>query len=283
MTPALGRRVSGLPLGEWLFRLALLAFAFLWVLPIVWTLAMALTPNEVLQRRTIGLLPVGLTFENFADLLRVSAAPRWLLNSLVVAVAMTALTLILSATAGYAFARLSFPGRGLLFVVVLAGLMVPGQAVIIPLHTMFAGWGMHNTHVALFTPHLAVPFGVFLMTQFFRAVPRELEEAARLDRASHWRIFTRIMLPLSIPALTTLGIFTFLYAWNDFLWPLVSGTRIEMNTITVGLANIQGNFAQSEGLGFLMASAVFAASPVVVVYLVFQRYIMRGMTFGALH
>lgn len=280
---ASGGRIAGLPAGEWAFRAGLAAFAFLWLTPILWTVAMSLTPNEVLQRRTVGLLPASPTLENFTDLMRVSAAPRWLLNSLVVAVAMTGLTLVLSATAGYAFARIPFRGRRILFVVVLAGLMVPGQAVIIPLHTMFADWGLHNTHVALFTPHLAVPFGVFLMTQFFRAVPRELEEAARLDRAGHWRIFVRIMLPLSIPALTTLGIFTFLYAWNDFLWPLVSGTRIEMNTITVGLANIQGNFAQSEGLGFLMASAVFAASPIVAVYLVFQRYIMRGMTFGALH
>lgn len=278
-----GGRIAGLPAGEWAFRLGLAAFAFLWLTPILWTVAMSLTSNEVLQRRTVGLWPASPTLENFADLMRVSAAPRWLLNSLVVAVAMTGLTLVLSATAGYAFARIPFRGRRILFVVVLAGLMVPGQAVIIPLHTMFADWGLHNTHVALFTPHLAVPFGVFLMTQFFRAVPRELEEAARLDRAGHWRIFVRIMLPLSIPALTTLGIFTFLYAWNDFLWPLVSGTRIEMNTITVGLANIQGNFAQSEGLGFLMASAVFAASPIVAVYLVFQRYIMRGMTFGTLH
>ena len=278
-----GGRIAGLPAGEWAFRLGLVAFAFLWLTPILWTVAMSLTPNEVLQRRTVGLLPASPTLENIADLMRVSAAPRWLLNSLVVAVAMTGLTLVLSATAGYAFARIPFRGRRVLFVVVLAGLMVPGQAVIIPLHTMFADWGLHNTHVALFTPHLAVPFGVFLMTQFFRAVPRELEEAARLDRAGHWRIFVRIMLPLSIPALTTLGIFTFLYAWNDFLWPLVSGTQIEMNTMTVGLANIQGNFAQSEGLGFLMASAVFAASPIVAVYLVFQRYIMRGMTFGALH
>jgi multiple sugar transport system permease protein len=242
---------------------------------------MSLMPNEVLHARTAGLIPSPITFKNYSDIMRVSAAPTWMLNSAIVAGAMTLLTLMTSAMAGYVFARIPFRGRGILFVVVLAGLMVPGQAVIVPLHAMFASWGMHNTHVALFTPHVAVPFGVFLMTQFFKAVPKELEEAAILDKASHWQIFLRIMLPLSIPALTTLGIFTFLYAWNDFLWPLVSGTRIGMNTVTVGVANLQGNFAQSEGLGFLMACAVFAAMPVVVVYLIFQKYIMRGVALGA--
>jgi multiple sugar transport system permease protein len=263
----------------WL-RLVLIVVAGLWLVPLIWTVSMSLMPNDVLHRQVAGLIPSPLTFRNYHDILQVSAAPRWMLNSAIVAVAMTVLTLVTSAMAGYVFARIPFRGRGVVFVAVLAGLMVPGQALILPLHTMFAAWGMHNTHVALFTPHVAVPFGVFLMTQFFKAVPRELEEAALLDRASHVQIFWRIMLPLSIPALTTLGIFTFLYAWNDFLWPLVSGTRLQMNTVTVGMANLQGNFAQSEGLGFLMACAVFAASPVVVVYLIFQKYVMRGVALG---
>jgi multiple sugar transport system permease protein len=140
---------------------------------------------------------------------------------------------------------------------------------------------MHNTHVALVMPRVAVPIGVFLMTQFFRAVPRELEEAAELDHASHFTIFWRIMLPLSLPALTTLGLFTFIYAWNDFLWPLVSATRADMFTVTVGLASIQGNFAFSEGLGSVMASAVFASLPIVVLFLIFQRFIVAGVAMGA--
>lgn len=126
-------------------------------------------------------------------------------------------------------------------------------------------------------PRLAVPFGVFLMTQFFKGIPNELDEAARLEGANHWQIFTRIMLPLAGPALTTLGIFTFLYAWNDYLWPLVSATKVESYTITTGLASLQGNFAQTEGLGFLMASAVFASLPVLVIYIIFQRYLIRGV------
>ncbi|WP_309082937.1 carbohydrate ABC transporter permease [Chelativorans sp.] len=268
----------------WLDRLVLvllILMAAMWLIPVIWIVVMSLKPNAVLMRSTAGFLPIPFTLQNFTDLLQVSAVPNWLINSLIVAVAMTLLTLIVSSLAGYAFARLDFPGKRIIFILVLAGLMVPEQAVFIPLHTMFADWGMHNTHVALTMPRVAVPIGVFLMTQFFRAVPRELEEAAELDNASRFTVFWKIMLPLSLPALTTLGLFTFLHAWNDFLWPLVSATETDMYTVTVGLASIQGNFAQTQGLGSVMASAVFASLPVVLIYLIFQRYIVRGVAMGS--
>jgi multiple sugar transport system permease protein len=255
--------------------------AVLWMIPVIWVVAMSLKPNAELMRSTVGFIPVPFTFDNYINLVKLATVPRWLMHSLIVAVGMTALVLIVSAMAGYAFARLSFPFKRTLFLVMIAGLMVPEQAVFIPLFTMFADWGMHNTHVALVMPRVAVPIGVFLMTQFFRAVPRELEEAAELDHASHFTIFWRIMLPLSLPALTTLGLFTFIYAWNDFLWPLVSATRADMFTVTVGLASIQGNFAFSEGLGSVMASAVFASLPIVVLFLIFQRFIVAGVAMGA--
>lgn len=258
-----------------------LALAVLWMLPVIWVVAMSLKPNAELMRSTAGLIPVPFTFDNYLNLVKLATVPRWLMHSAIVAVSMTALVLVVSSLAGYAFARLDFPFKRTLFVLMIAGLMVPEQAVFIPLFTMFADWGMHNTHVALVMPRVAVPIGVFLMTQFFRAVPRELEEAAELDHASHFQIFLRIMLPLSIPALTTLGLFTFIYAWNDFLWPLVSATRADMFTVTVGLASIQGNFAFSEGLGSVMASAVFASLPIVILFLIFQRFIVAGVAMGA--
>ena len=261
--------------------LALMAvLTVLWLLPAFWVLVMSFKPNAELMRSTAGFLPIPFTIENYANLLAVSSTPNWLMNSLIVAFGMTALTLIVSSLAGYAFARIEFPGRRVLFALVLTGLMVPEQAVFIPLHVMFASLDLHNTHAALLLPHVAVPMGVFVMTQFFRAVPRELEEAAELDNAGRLKIFTRIMLPLSFPALTTLGLFTFMYAWNDFLWPLVSATDASMYTVTVGLASIQGNFAQSEGLGSVMASAVFASAPIVLIYLIFQKYIVRGVAMG---
>ena len=266
--------------GDGLLLSATVGLAVLWLLPAVWVLAMSLKPNAELMRSTAGFLPVPFTLDNYRNLLSLSTAPRWLLNSLLVAVGMTLLTLMTSALAGYAFARLEFPGKRGLFVVALLGLMVPEQAVFIPLHTMFGDWGLHNTRLALLLPHVAVPVGVFLMTQFFRAVPRELEEAAELDNAGRFTVFMRIMLPLSVPAMTTLGLFTFMYAWNDFLWPLVSATNAQMYTVTVGLASIQGNFAQSEGLGSVMAEAVFASAPIVLLYLVFQRFIVSGVALG---
>lgn len=257
------------------------AFAILWMIPVVWVVTMSLKPNDELMRSTAGFIPWPFTIDNYVNLLKLATVPRWLMHSFVVAVSMTALVLIVSSMAGYAFARLLFPFKRTLFLIVLAGLMVPEQAVFIPLFTMFADWGMHNTHAALVAPRLAVPIGVFLMTQFFRAVPRELEEAAELDHASHLMIFWRIMLPLSVPALTTLGLFTFIFAWNDFLWPLVSATKSEMFTVTVGLASIQSNFAFSEGLGSVMASAVFASLPIVILFLIFQRFIVAGVAMGA--
>lgn len=265
----------------WILSILVLILAVLWIAPVIWVVSMSLKPNAELMRSTAGFLPIPFTIENYANLLSLSATPQWLMNSAIVALAMTVLVLVLSSLAGYAFARIEFPGKKLLFVLVLTGLMVPEQAVFIPLHTMFADWGLHNTHAALVMPRVAVPLGVFLMTQFFKAVPRELEEAAELDNASRFKVFLRIMLPLSTPALTTLGLFTFMYAWNDFLWPLVSATDAKMYTVTLGLASIQGNFAQSEGLGSVMASAVFASVPILVLYLIFQRFIVSGVSMGA--
>ena len=257
------------------------AFAILWMIPVVWVVTMSLKPNAELMRSTAGFIPWPFTIDNYVNLVKLATVPRWLMHSFIVATSMTVLVLIVSSLAGYAFARLDFPFKRTLFLIVLAGLMVPEQAVFIPLFTMFADWGMHNTHAALVAPRVAVPIGVFLMTQFFRAVPRELEEAAELDHASHFTIFWRIMLPLSVPALTTLGLFTFIFAWNDFLWPLVSATKADMFTVTVGLASIQGNFAFSEGLGSVMASAVFASLPIVILFLIFQRFIVAGVAMGA--
>ena len=260
---------------------ATVVFAVLWMIPIIWVVAMSLKPNSELMRSTVGFIPIPFTFENYVNIVKLATVPRWLMHSFIVAVSMTVAVLAISSTAGYAFARLDFPFKRTLFLIMIAGLMVPEQAVFIPLFTMIADWGLHNTHAALVMPRVAVPIGVFLMTQFFRAVPRELEEAAELDHASHLKIFLKIMLPLSVPALTTLGLFTFIYAWNDFLWPLISATRADMYTVTVGLASIQGNFAFSEGLGSVMASAVFASLPIVILFLVFQRFIVAGVAMGA--
>jgi len=258
--------------------------AFVWLVPTLWMVSLSFQPNDVLARTTastaLGLLPIPFTAENYADLFTFGRTPLWFLNSLIVAGGMTLGVLIVSTTAGYAFARLNFPGKNVLLVVTLLGLMVPEQAVFIPLYTMFADFGWHNSYHALILPRVAVPIGVFLMMQFFRGIPKEIEEAAIVEGVGRLQIFRYIMLPLARPAMVTLAILTFLYAWNDYLWPLVSAQRQEMFTITLGLASLQSNFAQSEGLGRVMASGVVASLPVVVLFLIFQRYVVQAMAAG---
>lgn len=266
----------------WLFTFyaVLATFAFIWLVPIIWAMSMSLTPNELLARQIGGLLPSQFTTENYSAIMRVSDVPRWFMNSIIVSGGTTLGVLVLSSLAGYSLSRIDFKGKSIVTVFVLAGLMVPEQAVFIPLHTMFSEWGMHNTHVALMLPRMAIPLGAFIMMQFFKAIPKDIEEAAQLDGANRFIIYLRIMLPLTLPALTTLGIFTFVLSWNDFLWPLVSATRKEMFTVTIGLASLQGNFAQSEGLGSLMTSAVVASAPMLLLFLFFQRYIVQAVKTG---
>nr|WP_246697808.1 carbohydrate ABC transporter permease [Rhizobium sp. G21] len=278
---ATARAIGARRITDTLILGATVAFAILWLAPIIWVVAMSLKPNQELMRSTAGFLPIPFTLDNYIGLLKLETVPNWLMHSFLVAVSMTCVVLVVSSMAGYAFARLEFPFKKTLFLLMIAGLMVPEQSVFIPLHTMFSDWGLHNTHFALVMPRVAVPIGVFLMTQFFRGVPKELEEAAAIDHASRMTIFLKIMLPLSVPALTTLGLFTFIFAWNDFLWPLVSATKADMYTVTLGLASIQGNFAFTEGLGSVMASAVFASLPIVLLFLIFQRFIVAGVAMSA--
>ncbi len=267
----------------WLI-LALSIPAFLWLVPTIWMVSLSFQPNDVLARTTsstaLGLIPIPFTPDNYIALFRFGQVPMWFLNSLIVSLGMTLAVLAVSTTAGYALARLEFPLKGPIIVLCLMGLMVPEQAVFIPLYTMFADWGWHNSHHALILPRVAVPIGVFLMMQFFKAIPKDIEEAARIDGVGWLQIFWYVMLPLARPAMMTLAILTFLYAWNDYLWPLVSAQQREFFTITLGLASIQSNFAQAEGLGRVMASGVIASLPVVVLFLIFQRYVVRAMTAG---
>jgi multiple sugar transport system permease protein len=264
-----------------LLAAAIIGLAIVWVAPVLWVFGLSLKPNDVLMRTTGGLLFPPFTTKNYTDILATSAVFGWMWNSTIVATGQTLLTLVLSTLAGYGFARTDFPGKKYVFAAVIAGLAVPEQAIIVPLHTMFAALDMHNTYTALIAPRLAFPFGVFLMTQYFHGVPREIEEAAMLDNASRLKIFVRVVLPLTIPAQATLGIYTFLHAWNEYFWPLVSATKPEMYTLTIGLAATQTNFAQTEGIGFLMAQAVFAGLPVLILYLFFQRHIVNAVSGGA--
>lgn len=257
--------------------MALLFGAGVMLAPMLWTLLLSFKDNAALMGDPASAFAPPWTLQNYAAILQGSLTLRWLMNSLIVASCATLGVLVLSSLAGYGFARLEFPFRRTLFVIALLGLAVPEQAVILPRHQMFAWAGLHNTYPGLILPSLTGSFGVFFMTQYFRAIPRELDEAALLDGASRFTLFRKVLLPLTWPAQATLGVFTFLAVWNDYWWPLISATTGDTFTLTVGLASAQMNYAQTSGLGFLMAQAVFASVPILVVYILFQKQIMRAM------
>jgi len=257
--------------------IAVLIGAAIMVAPLVWTLLLSFKDNAELMRDSAAAFSPPYTLDNYRAIVAGSLVPRWLLNSAIVSLGTTAGVLVICSLAGYGFARLEFPFRRTLFAFVLLGLAIPEQAVILPRHQLFADLGLHNSFPGLMLPGLVAPFGVLFMTQYFRAIPRELDEAAMLDGASRLTLFWRVLLPLTIPAQATLGVFTFLGAWNDYWWPLISATTSDRFTLTVGLASSQMNYAQTSGLGFLMAQAVFASIPILIVYVLFQKQIVRAM------
>lgn len=273
--------IQGRALGDRVLLGLVIVLAIIMAAPVLYVIALSLKDNKELMVDPHSVFHMPYTLKNYVDTIGTSSVFRWVMNSVIVAGGLTIFTLILSSLAGYGFARLNFPGRDVLFVIVLLGLAVPEQAVLVARHQIFSWIGLHNTYSGLILPGLSSAFGVFLMTQYFRAIPRELDEAAMLDNASRFRVFWKVLLPLTVPAQATLGIFTFLGAWNDYFWPLISATRKDMFTLTVGIASTQMNFAQSQGIGFLMAQAVFAGLPILIVYLFFQKYIVTAVSGAA--
>ncbi len=260
-----------------LVMVLLLIGAAVMLMPMAWTLLLSFKSNAALMADSGSAFAPPWTLENYRAIFAGSLTTRWLVNSLIVSTGATIGVLVLSSLAGYGFARLEFPFRRTLFVIVLLGLAVPEQAVILPRHQLFAMLGLHNSYPGLILPSLTGSFGVFFMTQYFRAIPPELDEAALLDGASRFTLFWKVLLPLTLPAQATLGVFTFLASWNDYWWPLISATTSDYFTLTVGLASAQMNYAQTSGLGFLMAQAVFASVPILVVYIAFQKQIVSAM------
>ena len=264
--------------GAVLAIVGLAALAAAWLLPLAWIAVTSLKPAPEIIRLPIRWLPAHPTAHNFAVALttnRTAPISRAFLNSTIVAVSETLLTLALDAMAGYALARLEFPGRRLVFGVVVASIMVPFQVTLVPLYLMFLQAGWLNTYQALVLPGLSRAFGVFLMRQFFLTLPRDLSDAARIDGASPLAIFTRIALPLVRPALAALGIFTFLRSWNEFTWPLIAISRNDMMTLPVALSRLLGSFFVEYGI--VMAGATVAALPLIIVFFVAQRQIIQGV------
>lgn len=251
-------------------------FAFVWLIPIIWTLSISFRPENSIISDLTRLVPVPFTLDNYDFIVKSSRIPKWFMNSLFVAILRTILQLIVCSLAAYSFARIKFPGSKYIFYFVLIGLMVPGQATFIPVYMLFSNLNLLNTYPALIMPGIASSFAVFLLVQFFKGIPIELEEAARLDGASRIGVYFRIFLPLSTPVLTALAIFTFLGTWNEFLWPLVAATDPEYMTITIGLTNLTATVDRIE-FGTTMAAAWTAGLPIVIFFFIFQKRIISGI------
>ncbi len=264
-----------------LYVLAVGLFAFIWMLPVLWTLVTSFRPETALQRNLASLIPYPFTLENWSFILRSSQLWKWLGNSVFVSTTHTLAQLTVCSLAAYAFARLDFYFKRPLYVLVLIGLMVPFEATFLPVYLLFANLKLHNTLLALILPGIASSFAVFLMTQFFRGIPLELEEAAMMDGAGRFRIFLTIIIPLSTPVITALAIFTFLGNWNSYLWPIISATSSEVYTIVIGLRKLNQAWGDVNFYGRDMAAAVFTALPIILFFFVFQRRIISGIAINS--
>jgi len=250
------------------------------LLPFIWMLSTSLkTPASVFVYPPEW-IPNPIQWANYGQVVRVMPFLRYVLNTAAVATSITFLHLAVSSLAAYAFARLRFPGRDKLFLAYLATLMVPGQVTLIPNFLIVKYLGWIDTYQALIIPQIFTAFGTFLLRQFFLTIPNELEDAARIDGASALDIYWLIVLPLSGPALATLGVFTFTAQWNSFLWPLIVINDEQMRTLTVGLRALVGQYTVQYPL--LMAGSVISIVPMLILFVVAQRFFVRGIALTGL-
>ena len=254
----------------------LILLALTMLLPFLWMLATSFMSDLEVYQFPPKFIPTEWRWQNFTEALTLQPFGRFFLNTIIVAGASVLGQLLFCSMAAYAFARLRFPMRGKVFGIYLSTMMIPAMVTIIPSFLIINAFGWMNTYWALFTPTLSSVWGIFLLRQFFSTIPRDLEDAARVDGASELTIFSRIILPLSKPALATLAIFAFMGSWKDFLWQLIVTNRTDMRTVEVGIANFSSMYQTD--LPHQMAAAVVVLFPIIIVFLLLQKYFVRGIT-----
>jgi multiple sugar transport system permease protein len=294
MTP-LERARRALP--YMIIYLLLVIIAVVSLFPLYWLFITSITPASATLRLPPQLIPSDPTLQNFAEILRMSGRGRlnlpfladpilmprlllWFVNTAFYALASTAIHVLFDSMAAYAFARRKFPGSRVFFWMILAALMIPGQVTLVPLYLNVVRMGFNNSFTGLILPGLADVIGIFLLKQFIQTIPRELEEAARIDGASEIGIYARVIMPLSVPALAVTAIFSFQRYWNAFLWPLVITQSPDLFTLQVGLSYIQ-NSEFGTNYGLLMSGAALAAIPMILFFFAFQKYFVQGLRIGA--
>ncbi len=267
------------PLPTFAINAALALLAATTLFPLAWMVSASLMAPGEAASFPPPLLPKNPTLANYRELFAGAGIGRQVLNSLLIAVGATLLSLAFNLSAGYAFAKLKFRGREALFRTLLGALVIPAQVAMMPLFLMLKQMGLVNSFAGALVPWLASVFGIFLVRQYAQNIPDDLLEAARLDGASEWRIFTGIVLPLLKPIVVTLAVLVFLGAWNDFMWPLIVLSDRDLQTLPVALAGLSREHVQDTEL--MMAGSVLTVMPVLLLFLVLQKHYMKGLLMGS--
>jgi raffinose/stachyose/melibiose transport system permease protein len=273
------RTNSGFKIGHILTYLVLILFFFITVLPLYWMWMAALIPQEIFTDPFS--IPKGITFQNLVQAWTTGRMSQYMLNSIIVAVPRVTIVLLFSSLAGFAFGKLKFKGRNMFFGFILLGMMVPIQAMIIPIYYNIQKMGLINTHWAMILPALglSMPFACFMMRAFFKEVPDEIVESATIDGCGEFKTWFFIMLPLIRPAILSLFVFEFMWSWNDFLIPMLMVYDNTKRTLPLGLMYFSGEYTSNQSL--IAAGVTICTLPIIVVYTLFQKTFIEGITAGA--
>ncbi|MEO4053046.1 carbohydrate ABC transporter permease [Solibacillus sp. CAU 1738] len=256
-----------------------LFFAVLSLFPLYWLVTSSFKNSSDVVKMPPDWFPKTFTVSNYTDVFNNQPAFTWAYNSLFVAIVSTLALIIVSTLAAYAFSKLKFKGKNILFVIFISSLMIPKEVMIVPLFRIIQDFNMVNTLSGMIFPNIATAFGVFLLKGFFDTIPDSLREAAKIDGASEFKIFYKIMLPLAKPGIGALFILNFVQVWNDYLWQLVVGQSANSKTLMVGIATLMQDL--NPNFAYKMAGATVAAIPMLLIFIFFQKYFTKGITLGS--
>lgn len=257
--------------------IALALVTFLMIFPLIIVVIVSFTPNAVTQTWPPKIIPSAWTLDNYTSLFQRLPIGRELLNTIVFAGAVTIISVFFDSLAAYGLSRVDFKGRGILLAVLIATMMIPAMALLIPVYKLLGSMGLVNSYLGIIIPRMADVGGIFLLRQFFISIPKDLDNAARIDGAGEFRIFAQIILPNAVPAILTVGMFNFMGNWNDLLWPLIMTSKPETRTITAGLAMLTGHGSSVTPYGVVMAGALISALPLLIVFFFVQKRFVEGI------
>lgn len=273
----LRRRKAGRNISLFFTYLLLIVVTLIMLLPLIIVVLVSFTPEAITQTWPPKLIPSAFTLDNYTSLFERLPIWRELGNTILFAGTVTILSVFFDALAAYGLSRIDFRGRGFLLGLLIATMMIPGMALLIPVYKLLASMGLVNSYWGIIIPRIADVGGIFLLRQFFISIPKDLDNAARIDGAGEFRIFLQIILPNAVPAILTVGLFNFMGNWNDLLWPLIMTSKAETRTITAGLAMLTGHGSSVTPYGVVMAGALVSALPLLIVFFFVQRRFVEGI------